>query len=227
MTVRRRVIEMLLGTYPAAWRREYGAELVDLLASHPLGVRVVVDVLWNGFQQRVRAPESALPLGLPVMLGSLGLLILNVVAPQPYGGWTTVLEPSSMAFPSVRVSAVVGEVFSVLFLYCGWWTYRRRGGTPSQAGRTAATVCVLAGIPVVVIGALLLLGAIDLSVVGPGHSAADIQNRLTFTYYSADGHSVSPLMVMLFPLSRVPIAWLWGSLGGYAARWTAPESQLN
>ena len=126
-----------------------------------------------------------------------------------------------MTFPSVRVSAVVGDVFSVLFFGCGWLTYRHCGGAPSQAGWAAATICILAGIPVVLLGALLLLGVIDLSVVGPGHFAAGIQNQLAFTYYSADGRSLSPLMVMLFPLSRVPIAWLWGGFGGYVGRWTA------
>ena len=153
------------------------------------------------------------------MLGSFGLVVANVLAPQPYGGWTTVLEPSSMIFPTVRVSAVVGVVFSILFFCCGCWTYRRRGGTPSQAGRAAATLCLFAGIPVMVVGALMLLGVIGLSVVGPGGSAF-AQNGLSFTYYSANGHSPSPLSVILFPLSRVPIAWLWGSLGGHVARWT-------
>jgi hypothetical protein len=221
MNLKRRFIEALLRSYPAEWRREYGAELVDLLATQMLGVRVVADVLWSGFQQRMRSLEPAMLLGFAAMLASLGLLVANVVAPQPYGGWTTVLEPSSMTFPTVRVSAVVGEVFSVLFFCCGCWTYRRRRGTPSQAGWAAATLCLFAGIPVVVAGALLLLGVLDLAVVGPGESAASIQNGLAFTYYSADGHFPSPLSVILFPLSRVPIAWLWGTFGGHVARWTA------
>lgn len=219
MSFKHRLIETLLRSYPADWRREYGAELVDLLATHTLGVRVVVDVLWSGLRQRMRSLEPSTLLGFAAMLASLGLLVANVVAPQPYGGWTTVLEPSSMTFPTVRVTAVVGEVFSVLFFCCGCLTYRRRGGRPSQAGRAAATLCLFAGIPVMVVGALLLLGVIGLSVVGPGGSAVT-QHGLSFTYYSANGHSPSPLNVILFPLSRVPIAWLWGSLGGHVARWT-------
>jgi hypothetical protein len=212
MSLKPRFIQALLRSYPAEWRREYGAELVDLLATHPLGVRVVVDVLWSGFQQRMHSPEPATLLGFAAMLASLGLLVANVVAPQPYGGWTTVLEPSSMTFPTVRVSAVVREVFSVVFFFCGYWTYRRRGGSPSQAGRAAATLCLFAGMPVVALGTLMLLGVIGLSVVGPGGSAL-AQNGLSFTYYSANGHFPSPLSVILFPLSRVPIAWLWGSFG--------------
>lgn len=221
MNLRRRFVEVLLRSYPAEWRREYGAELVDLLATHTLGVRVVVDVLWSGFQQRMRALGPIAVLGLGAMLGSLGLVVANVVVPQPYGGWTTVLEPSSMTFPAVRVSAVVGEVFSALFLCCGYWTYRRRGGTLPQAGWAAATLCLLAGIPVMVVGALLLSGVIDLSVVGPGEFAAAARSGLAFTYYSADGHFPSPLSVILFPLSRMPIAWLWGTFGGQVARWMA------
>jgi hypothetical protein len=218
MNFRRRFIEVLLRSYPAEWRREYGAELADLLTTHTLGTHVVVDVLWSGFHQRMDSREPVMLLGLTAMLAALGLLAANIVAPQPYGGWTTVLEPSSITFPTVRVSAFVGELFSILFFCCGCWTHRRRGGTPSQAGRAAATVCLFAGIPVMVVGALMLLGAIGLSVVAPGGTAA-AQNGLSFTYYSANGHSPSPLSVILFPLSRVPIAWLWGSLGGHVARW--------
>jgi hypothetical protein len=221
MSIKRRFIAVLLRSYPAAWRQEYGAELADLLATQTLGVRVAGDVLWSGFRQRLGSPEPAMLLGCAAMLATLGLLVANVVAPQPYGGWTTVLEPSSMTFPSVRVSAMVGDVAAALFFCCGYWTYRRRGGTPSQSGWAAATLCLLAGIPVVVAGVLLLLGVMDLSVAGPGQSAAAIRDGLAFTYYSAGGHSPSPLSVILFPLSRVPIAWLWGSLGGYCARWTA------
>lgn len=217
MTLKRYVIELLLRSYPAEWRREYGAELADLLAGHALGARAVADLLWSGFRQRMRSQPAVL-LGLAASLTSLALVTANVISPQPFGGWTTVLEPSSMTYPTVRVDGIVAEMFSALFLGCGWWTYRRRGGTVSQAGWSAATVCVFAGIPVFVIGVLLLLGVIDLSVVGPADSVAGIHNRLAFTYYSAGGHVPSPVSVMLFPLSRVPIAWLWGSLGGYAAR---------
>jgi len=219
MNFKRRLIESILRSYPVEWRREYGAELADLLATHTLGIRVVADVLWSGVQQRMRSREPATLLGCVAMFASFALLLANVVAPQPYGGWTTVLEPSSMTFPTVRVSAGVGEVFSVLFVCCGYWTCRHRGGTQSQAGRAAATVCLLAGIPVMVVGALMLLGVIGLSVVGPGGSAFAL-NGVSFTYYSANGHSPSPLSVILFPLSRVPIAWLWGLLGGHVARWT-------
>ena len=93
MSFKHRFIEALLRSYPAEWRRGYGAELVDLLATHALGVRVVVDVLWSGFQQRMRSLEPATLLGFAAMLASLGLLVANVVAPQPYGGWTTLLKP--------------------------------------------------------------------------------------------------------------------------------------
>jgi hypothetical protein len=219
MTARRRVVDLLLRIYPREWRREYGAELAELLVTSRIDVRAVVDVLWHGFRQRVRSDPAVL-LGIAAMLGSLALLIANLVSPRPFGGWTTVLEPSAMTVPGVRVSAVVGDVFSILFVACGWWTYRRRRGTPSQAGWAAAAACLLAGVPVMLLGALLLLGVVDVSVVGPGHAAGGIHARLAFTYYSAGDHSVSPLAVMLFPLSRMPIAWLWGSLGGCIGRWT-------
>jgi hypothetical protein len=220
MNIRRRFIEMLVRLYPPAWRREYGSELVELLATHSLSSRVVVDVLWSASRERIRSSEPAMWLGLPALFAALGVLIANVVAPQPYGGWTTILEPSAMTFPSVRVRAVISDVFCVLLFCCGWWTYRR-GSALSQTGWAAARLCLVAGVPIIVVGALLQLGLIDLSVVRPGVAAAGIQRGLAFSYYSADDRSLSPVMVMLFPLSRLPIAWLWGSLGGYAARATA------
>jgi len=45
MTGRRWVVRLLVGLYPAAWRREFGEEFADLLERSPLGGRVVGDVV--------------------------------------------------------------------------------------------------------------------------------------------------------------------------------------
>ena len=62
------LIAALLRIYPAAWRREYGAELTAILQGRPLGLRVMTDVLWNGLRLRVRAAEPSTILGLASML---------------------------------------------------------------------------------------------------------------------------------------------------------------
>ena len=51
---------LLLRCYPAAWRRRYGAELLDLLSEDPLTPRVVLDVAASGLTQRFRAARAAL-----------------------------------------------------------------------------------------------------------------------------------------------------------------------
>ena len=51
---------LLLRCYPAAWRRRYGAELLDLLSEDPLTPRVVLDVAASGLTLRFRAARAAL-----------------------------------------------------------------------------------------------------------------------------------------------------------------------
>ena len=58
--MKHRLASALVRLYPAAWRREYGAELTDLLVNRPFGVGALADVIWNAFGQRLRRPEPAL-----------------------------------------------------------------------------------------------------------------------------------------------------------------------
>jgi hypothetical protein len=51
------IIRLLLRTYPATWRSEYGDELALMLASRPLTLSVGGDVFFNGIRQRVRHAE--------------------------------------------------------------------------------------------------------------------------------------------------------------------------
>ena len=51
---------LLLRCYPAAWRRRYGDELLDLLSEDPVTARVVVDVAATGLTLRLRAARAAL-----------------------------------------------------------------------------------------------------------------------------------------------------------------------
>ena len=51
---------LLVRCYPAAWRRRYGDELLDLLAEDPLTPRVMLDVAATGLSLRGRAARRAL-----------------------------------------------------------------------------------------------------------------------------------------------------------------------
>ena len=53
MTFRKSAIWMLLRAYPAAWRREYGAEFEELLNHSRLGLPAIMNVIAGAFGERV------------------------------------------------------------------------------------------------------------------------------------------------------------------------------
>ena len=61
-------VAVLVRLYPAPWRREYGAELKDLLRTRPLGARAMADVAWHGIRERLRSINLATGFGLAAML---------------------------------------------------------------------------------------------------------------------------------------------------------------
>jgi hypothetical protein len=75
------IIRLLLRTYPATWRSEYGGELALMLASRPLTLSVGADVFFNGIRQRVRHAEvwhvGGATMGLWLIFGTA----LNSVSP--------------------------------------------------------------------------------------------------------------------------------------------------
>ena len=57
MTIKHRLIAILLAIYPVQWRREYRDELKYLLFTEPLGLGTIVDVVWSGARERLRSLE--------------------------------------------------------------------------------------------------------------------------------------------------------------------------
>ena len=193
---RRRLAEALLRVYPAAWRREYGEELFDILISRPLTWRVAADVLGAGVRQRIRAAEPATVLGaatVSVLLAQLALTAAGYRTPA-----TAMLQPTDMTFPTVAASFMVSPVFPWLLIACGWWTASRHPGfSAKRCGTATMRMSFIGGIPVLVAGMLLAAGAISATQVGMG--------------------DVSPmsLAVIVAPLARLPEAWLYGSMGAW------------
>jgi hypothetical protein len=73
------------------------------------------------------------------------------------------------------------------------------------------------GLPVMLLGVLLLTGVVDLRVISP--SAASTVPTVaghawTFTYCSPQGHLPSALSVVTAPLLRLPLAFVYGWWGG-------------
>jgi hypothetical protein len=62
------MIRFLLRLYPAAWRKEYGEEFADVLASHPLTLCTTANVVWSAACQRLWHMPAWLPAGLVLFL---------------------------------------------------------------------------------------------------------------------------------------------------------------
>jgi len=196
MSTKPALVGALLRLYPAAWRREYGDELTDILLSRPLTAGAIADLLWNAGVQRVRAAAPSTILGVA---GMLVVLAGFVIDPTRNGlGWTALLRPTSMTFPTIVVTFLTSEVYTILLWVCGYWTLRRYRVTPARAGVAAMRMSLIAGSPVVLAGLLLGLGAIDLT-------------------FSGLPSQPSPLAVIAAPLARLPENWLFGWMGAWVA----------
>jgi hypothetical protein len=224
MRMKRQIIRCLLSFYPMDWRTEYGPELEDLLLSRSLNAYVVGDVLWNGLKERARSREVPTLLASAMMLAIFGGLVWNIVSPPPYGyGWRTILQDSSKTWPRVVVAPFQSELYVLLLVFCGCWTYLRDGGNASRSGRTAVKVTFIAGIPVMVAGVLMFLGILSVGTIGPNDQVGSLHEYgFTYTYWNAHHQSPSAVSVLLAPLAALPQCWLWGWVGGKLGQRLSP-----
>ena len=198
MTFRQRLARALVHLYPAAWRREYGEELLDVLLARPLTWLVVVDVLCNGARLRIRNAAPSTALGFASMLVVLAGF---AIPPFRYSSTVTdVLRPSDMTFPTVVVTFMVSQVYIVLLMACGWLTERRHPCQRHRGGLAAMRMSLIAGAPVLIAGLLLAVGAISVAFAGMG---------------AVHPH---PIEVIAAPLARLPEAFLYGSMGAWTQR---------
>jgi len=228
------IVKTLLHLYPASWRREYGPELMDMLAGRPLTVGIVADVLQNGLRQRLRAAEPSTLVGLAMLLIVTVGFGSNIAAPTPDGDESILL----------RQHLLGSNLYILLLIGCGVWTHLRHGGELSQSGRAAVKISLLAGIPLMLSGILMLFGILGVAVIGAGETASTFhQHGFTYTYYSAQNYCwlrvsdpaahplaqaiqfamcpPSPLGIFISPLLMLPASWLWGVVGGSLGRWIA------
>ena len=198
---RQRLAEALLRVYPAAWRREYGEELFDILISRPLTWRVAANVLGAGLRQRIREAEPATVLGVAtvaVLLSQLALRAAGYNTPA-----TAMLRPTGMTFPTVAASFMVSLVYPWLLIGCGWWTaYRHSSYSAKRCGTATMRMSLIGGIPVLVAGVLLAADAITAAQAGLGDVSPSAP-ALSFA-------------VIVAPLARLPEAWLYGWMGAAA-----------
>jgi hypothetical protein len=204
MTRRQVAARMLVSIYPAAWRREYGPELLDILGSRPITARIIVDVAWNGSWQRARGSQPWTVLGL---MSAALILAGFVMTPSAYGRqWTALLQPVATTFPPATITFVIAEIYVLCMVACGCWTYLRRPDTLNRCGIAAMKMSLVAGLPIMICALLMLAGLADLTALAP--------------------QRIRPLpwVMLLSPVLRLPEAWIWGAVGGLLGRWLSRGS---
>jgi hypothetical protein len=206
MTARHLLARLLLAVYPSAWRREYGEELMDILALRAMTLAVVSDVLSSALRQRLRTSRPSTILGLASLSLILGRFVLS---PMNYGKkWTALLQPVATTFPPVAITFVTAEVYVLCMVACGCWTQLRSPAGPlKQSGAAAMRMSLIAGVPITVVAVLMLVGVVDLTFMG------------------AQPIKPLPWVMLLSPVLRLPEAWIWGVVGGLLGRWFLRSQQ--
>lgn len=193
MTTPQRVASLLVQLYPAAWRREYGAELEAVLLARPLGIGTVNDVVWSALGQHVRYAAPPVVLGTAAMAAVAAWLWVNLTMPETMTPWGSLLRHTTMLRPSVIMWPFRSEAYVLLLLACGAWTYIRTGTTAPRAGFAAMEMTGLAGLPVMFVGLLMAFDVVSL----PTYSALPVFSASFYEFGSA---------------------WVWGALGGLLGR---------
>jgi hypothetical protein len=188
------IITTLVRLYPVTWRREYGAELSDMLAARPLNAAIIGDVLWTGLRERIRVAKPATLVGLAMMLVVLSGFVWNMRAGGL--GWAALLHPSGMTLPTVIVKPFLSAFYLLVISALGCWVNMRPGARWYHSGRAAVKVSFFAGIPVILAGVSMMFGLLSAPTIGPQH------------------YVLTPLEVICAPLFALPTAWIWGTIGG-------------
>jgi hypothetical protein len=110
------IVAALVGLYPARWKREYGAELRDVLLRRRLDTAGATNAAWHGLLQQARCGEPWVIVGAPWLVLHLttlvwGLrqtgacqvalstspagLLVGVLAPALVGYWTVARDPAA------------------------------------------------------------------------------------------------------------------------------------
>jgi hypothetical protein len=229
--MRTTIVSWLLRLYPKAWRKEYAAELGDMLRARPLTARVCSDVVLSAVWQRVRAIEVPTWVGLGLMVAMSGAIAANIVDPPPYvwaPGQSLSEQPELADQVRLVQRPMRSELFVLVMAGIGFWSALR--GKP-QPGRVAIRVWLIASMPVAAIGVLMLSGVLSYVELLPGQTPLPFNDRgLVYVVYKAPlGIPASaPVAFLLSPLLRLPGACLWSvvgaSLGRTFASWRRPVS---
>jgi hypothetical protein len=217
--MRSRIVAFLLRLYPGSWVKEYGPELADMLLARPLTARVAGDVVWNAFWQRIRATDVATRAGFAMLLVSVAAFAANVAAPAPYEPQSNAPVPVLSEVAQIVQQPLNSELYVLMLVALSCWITLRGGGSLPRSGRAAMKASFIAGIPMMVAGALILLGVLNIAVVAPGDVPTTFREHgFTLTYYDTRNDLPAPYVLLFSPLFRLPGSFLWGVIGGLIGR---------
>ncbi len=215
-----RIIAALLYLYPPRWRHEYGDEVADLLRQRPLTPGIAAEVAWRGVCQRWHDGGPVLAIGFLLLPWGSALIVQNLLYPRSYTvacGWG-LLHDTRYLFPSVEMAPGGANFFGFVLVSCGFITRLRERVPLWRSGVAATQLAAVAGLPVLILGALLLTGIVDFRVITPATArTAFVAHGLTYTFCSDVGHVPSILTILITPLARLPQAFVFGLFGGSVA----------
>jgi hypothetical protein len=217
-----RIIAALLRLYPTAWVQEYGPELEDMLRTKPMTAGVIVDVIGSALGQRIRSTDLATRAGFAMLLVTLTAVAWNVVAPPPYEPQTNAKIPTLAEPVQILQQPLNSELYVLMLVAFSAWFRLRRGGSLAAAGRAAMKASFIAGLPMIVVGILILSGALNLVTLAPGDIPTSFTDHgFTLTYYTTRNVLPAPYVLLFSPLFRLPGSFIWGLVGGEIGRWIA------
>jgi hypothetical protein len=205
--MKRRFVEALVRFYPARWRREYGAEFVDLVASRPLGAATVADVIWNAMRQQAAFGEPWILVGVPLLALNVVQYAMLILYPAPY---------ESDSFSGGHWAAAVLAI--LMYAGVGYWTVMRNGPT-AHAGRAAMKMSLMMNSPLCLLALLAGMGILRILVMGPGDAATSFhEHGFAMAYYDHARRAPSIFGIFLIPFiaSIEPLAYGW--MGGRVAK---------
>jgi hypothetical protein len=214
-----RIIAALVRLYPKAWVKEYGPELADMLLTRPLTGRVLSDVVWNALWQRVRATDLATRAGFAMLLVTLAAVVWNVAAPAPYEQQANATVPALSESVQILQQPLNSELYVLMLVAFSAWITVRRGGTLAYAGKATMKASFMAGIPLLVLGVMILMGVLNITLLGPGDIPTTFaEHGFTLTYYTTRNDLPAPYVLLFSPLFRLPGSFFWGVVGGLLGR---------
>lgn len=228
------IIAALVSLYPPRWRYEYGDELQDVLRQRPLRLGSAIDVAWHGVCQRWHEGGPVLAIGLfllPWVSYSVAMNVMTTAGTRGAYCADNMLRDSSIRadgpfvsvhhIPSVIVAPGGPEFYAWVLLACGFITrLRESGASHYRPGVAAAQLAAVTGLPVMLLGVLLLTGVVDLRVISSSAAnsttavAAAAGHGWTYTYCSERSFAPAALSIFTAPLLRLPLAFVYGWWGG-------------